>query len=257
MRVFPHLQDSGGFFVAVLHKKAWLPWQKQSKLAAPRTTEQTSVQQEEAEPPSSSSVEQRTSVQDQLSGEVAVREPESTSPALDTGSQAQDTGSQAQDTGNEAQDTGNEAQDTGSQAQDTGNEPQDTGSQAQDTAATAITESQRTTGQDTTVSRDDLGVPMEVGPGEEAATPSAVGDCVPTSKLTATAEEQASAQVEPVGESETREGEAESISSSAVDTGVGVSSAGGTAAGTGEETACSGEGSEGTVQRPPASILGR
>ena len=31
MRVLPHHQDSGGFFIAVLEKKDWLPWQRKQK----------------------------------------------------------------------------------------------------------------------------------------------------------------------------------------------------------------------------------
>ena len=34
MRVLPHSQDSGGFFVAVLEKKDWLPWQSKMKAYA-------------------------------------------------------------------------------------------------------------------------------------------------------------------------------------------------------------------------------
>jgi len=33
MRVLPHHQDSGGFFIAVLQKRDWLPWQRQHKLS--------------------------------------------------------------------------------------------------------------------------------------------------------------------------------------------------------------------------------
>ena len=32
MRVLPHHQDTGGFFIAVLQKRDWLPWQRQHKL---------------------------------------------------------------------------------------------------------------------------------------------------------------------------------------------------------------------------------
>ena len=31
IRVLPHYQDSGGFFIAVLKKKEWLPWQSRTK----------------------------------------------------------------------------------------------------------------------------------------------------------------------------------------------------------------------------------
>ena len=32
MRVLPHHQDTGGFFIAVLQKQNWLPWQRERKL---------------------------------------------------------------------------------------------------------------------------------------------------------------------------------------------------------------------------------
>ena len=31
MRVLPHHQDTGGFFIAVLQKQKWLPWQRERK----------------------------------------------------------------------------------------------------------------------------------------------------------------------------------------------------------------------------------
>lgn len=31
MRVLPHHQDTGGFFIAVLEKREWLPWQRKQK----------------------------------------------------------------------------------------------------------------------------------------------------------------------------------------------------------------------------------
>ena len=39
MRVQPHFQDTGGFFIAVLEKKDWLPWQ--SKMKQKRTKRNT------------------------------------------------------------------------------------------------------------------------------------------------------------------------------------------------------------------------
>ena len=40
MRVLPHHQDTGGFFIAVLEKKDWLPWQrKQKRTRQPTATE--------------------------------------------------------------------------------------------------------------------------------------------------------------------------------------------------------------------------
>ena len=34
VRVLPHHQDTGGFFIAVLHKSDWLPWQRRPQQAA-------------------------------------------------------------------------------------------------------------------------------------------------------------------------------------------------------------------------------
>ena len=31
LRVLPHHQDTGGFFIAVLHKSVWLPWQRRAQ----------------------------------------------------------------------------------------------------------------------------------------------------------------------------------------------------------------------------------
>ena len=42
MRVLPHYQNSGGFFIAVLEKKDWLPWQrKQRKTRKPEVTSES------------------------------------------------------------------------------------------------------------------------------------------------------------------------------------------------------------------------
>ena len=40
MRVQPHFQDTGGFFIAVLHKKDWLPWQSKTKTRRAQTSDQ-------------------------------------------------------------------------------------------------------------------------------------------------------------------------------------------------------------------------
>ena len=45
MRVLPHHQDTGGFFIAVLEKKDWLPWQRKQK----RTQQSTAKEMESAE----------------------------------------------------------------------------------------------------------------------------------------------------------------------------------------------------------------
>ena len=56
MRVLPHHQDSGGFFIALLQKNNWLPWQKQRKQApfvpnpSPQTTELLSTLPESVSP---------------------------------------------------------------------------------------------------------------------------------------------------------------------------------------------------------------
>lgn len=50
MRVLPHHQDTGGFFIAVLEKKDWLPWQrKQRKIRqqTPPTETSTTVEKRE------------------------------------------------------------------------------------------------------------------------------------------------------------------------------------------------------------------
>ena len=41
MRVLPHHQDTGGFFIAVLEKKDWLPWQRKQKRARQPTATET------------------------------------------------------------------------------------------------------------------------------------------------------------------------------------------------------------------------
>ena len=47
MRVLPHHQNCGGFFIAVLQKKDWLPWQrKQRAQQCPTTNTLTSVSEQ-------------------------------------------------------------------------------------------------------------------------------------------------------------------------------------------------------------------
>lgn len=41
MRVLPHHQDTGGFFIAVLEKKDWLPWQRKQRRTQQSTTMET------------------------------------------------------------------------------------------------------------------------------------------------------------------------------------------------------------------------
>lgn len=40
MRILPHHQNTGGFFVAVLVKKAQMPWNKRFPKVLPRQTQQ-------------------------------------------------------------------------------------------------------------------------------------------------------------------------------------------------------------------------
>lgn len=39
MRVLPHHQNSGGFFIAVLQKNDWLPWQRKQRAQQCTTTD--------------------------------------------------------------------------------------------------------------------------------------------------------------------------------------------------------------------------
>ena len=41
LRILPHLQDTGGFFVAVLEKNDWLPWQLESVLKRQQNSSKT------------------------------------------------------------------------------------------------------------------------------------------------------------------------------------------------------------------------
>ena len=66
MRVLPHHQDTGGFFIAVLEKKEWLPWQRKQR----RTK---NVKDEKATFESSTSVEDKMDVATSLE-EEAVKE---------------------------------------------------------------------------------------------------------------------------------------------------------------------------------------
>ncbi len=85
MRVLPHHQNTGGFFIALLEKTEWLPWQKQRKT----TTE---------------------------------ADPESEKVALDSQTPIPDIATDAQDTSAEVS---NPSQDTEGVSQDTSSTPQD------------------------------------------------------------------------------------------------------------------------------------
>ena len=52
LRVLPHHQDTGGFFIAVLHKSNWLPWQRKprSEAAVRESSSSTCVEQAELSP---------------------------------------------------------------------------------------------------------------------------------------------------------------------------------------------------------------
>ena len=41
MRVLPHHQDTGGFFIAILEKKDWLPWQRKQRRTQQNTATET------------------------------------------------------------------------------------------------------------------------------------------------------------------------------------------------------------------------
>ncbi len=95
MRVLPHHQNTGGFFIALLEKTEWLPWQKQRKVAT------------EAEP----ETEKKITLDSQ-------------SPILDIATDAQDT---CAEVSNPSQDTTGATQDAEEESQDTtcSNTPQD------------------------------------------------------------------------------------------------------------------------------------
>lgn len=80
MRILPHHQDTGGFFVAVLEKKEWLPWQRKPRV----TPQQSGVVSEN---PSS------TPAQEELKGSA---EASSAETVIRTSSQ--DTGTTSLDT---------------------------------------------------------------------------------------------------------------------------------------------------------------
>lgn len=60
MRVQPHFQDTGGFFIAVLCKKDWLPWQSKTKTGRAQACDQRDggSNQERASSPSNQNVDE-------------------------------------------------------------------------------------------------------------------------------------------------------------------------------------------------------
>lgn len=98
MRVLPHHQDTGGFFIAVLQKQNWLPWQRERK--------QTKVTQEPTA---------------------------RTSDITTVASKTQNTDCSPQGTTTSLQDTTTLPQDTTALPQDTTTLPQDTTTSLQDT----------------------------------------------------------------------------------------------------------------------------
>ena len=104
MRILPHHQDSGGFFVALLCKKDWLPWQRKRRLATADTTQQNGSSQ----PTSLSSMTARLAP---LEKDIPSSSTQGT--ALDTTSSTQET---ALDTTSSTQET---ALDTTSSTQET------------------------------------------------------------------------------------------------------------------------------------------
>ena len=112
MRVLPHHQDTGGFFIAVLQKQNWLPWQRERK--------QTKVTQE----PTARTSDITTVASKTQNTDCS---PQGTTTSL------QDTTTLPQDTTALPQDTTTLSQDTTTSLQDTTTLPQGTTTSLQDT----------------------------------------------------------------------------------------------------------------------------
>ena len=104
MRVLPHHQDTGGFFIAVLQKQDWLPWQRERKRA-------------------------------KVTQELTARTSDNTlaSPTQNTDCSPQDTATSVQDTTTSVQDTTTSVQDAVTSPQDTATAVQDTTTSVQAT----------------------------------------------------------------------------------------------------------------------------
>ena len=119
MRVLPHHQDTGGFFIAVLQKQNWLPWQRKRK--------QTKVTQE----PTARTSDITTVASKTQNTDCS---PQGTTTSLqDTTTLPQDTTTLPQDTTTLSQDTTTSLQGTTTSLQDTTTLPQDTTTLPQDT----------------------------------------------------------------------------------------------------------------------------
>ena len=126
MRVLPHHQDTGGFFIAVLQKQDWLPWQRERKRA--KVTQEPTARTSDT---TLASATQNT----------------------DCSPQVQDTVTSVQDTATSPQDTTTSPQDTTTSVQDTTTLPQDTTTSVQDTTTSV---------QDTaTLSQATIGIPQD------------------------------------------------------------------------------------------------
>ena len=110
MRVLPHHQDTGGFFIAVLQKRDWLPWQRERKLA--KVTQELTARTSDT---TLASPTQNTDCSPQ----------ETTNSVQDTTTSVQDTITLPQDTTTSIQDTITSVQDTITLPQDTICRPQD------------------------------------------------------------------------------------------------------------------------------------
>ena len=129
--MLPHHQNTGGFFIALLEKKEWLPWQKQRKLS-----------KASSEPSGDKNTLFELPIPSTLS-----EESDTTPVSQDTVTASQDTKSDTNEelskpfqdiasTTDMAQDTTDKAQDTTVKVQDTADKAQDTTDKAQDTATT-------------------------------------------------------------------------------------------------------------------------
>lgn len=101
-RILPHHQDTGGFFVAVLEKKDWLPWQRRKKLAAKVGS---TVKEKQAQ-----AREEEGGIEERLSSDVTVTPScldtsESTFPNPDTTTRAPEITSELCDTSTASKDT--------------------------------------------------------------------------------------------------------------------------------------------------------
>ena len=66
MRVLPHHQDTGGFFIAILEKKDWLPWQRKQRRTQQSTVTETTTTKAESLEQSDTNIEPSSDVGDKM-----------------------------------------------------------------------------------------------------------------------------------------------------------------------------------------------